>query len=145
VRDFSGDEANFNPAAPAGQAEEAEIVVGPGRSLPTLPPEASANKAPTHIRVTSVQPEAFRGEILPLSGALVSRADQRGIGGQRVEVWMAPAGQHGDNAVQVGHTVTAADGAFSVQVSLPDTIELNDYEIFVSTPGDTRFAPAVSE
>jgi hypothetical protein len=139
--------SNFDLAAPeqTDDATGTDVVVGPGRNLPALPDSVTVNKTPTAITVTTTDAEGFRGEALPVEGILYVTGTSRGVGGQRVDVWMAPRGSEGDGAVKVGNTVTRADGTFSVQVSLPDDMELREYELFVSTPGDARHAPALSE
>lgn len=145
----SGQGASFDPDAPAGDDDTGaeEVLVGPGRSLPTLPASAMENKVPTQIRITQSASEGYRGESLPVAGVVTARDGQGvlGVGGQRVNVWMAPQGQDGEGAELVGHTVSEADGSFSVQVVLPDNMELKEYELFVATPGDVRFAPALSK
>jgi transglutaminase-like putative cysteine protease len=138
---------DFDLAAPeqTGDRADSDVVVGPGQSLPLLPESVTANKTRTAIGKITTEREGFRGETLPVEGMLHVLGTDRGVGGQRVDVWMAPRGAGGDDAKIVGHTVTRGDGAFSVQVALPDDMELREYELFVSTPGDARFAPSLSE
>lgn len=138
-------ETDFNPEAPEVDSADTSKRVGPGRSLDELPPEEIENKIPGRIIITDTVSEAFRGEGLPVSGVLRETKTDKGIYGQRIDIWLAPVGRHGDNAELVGSTVTKADGSFSAIVSLPDNMHLREYEVYATSPGDIKYAPALSD
>ncbi len=117
--------------------------VGPGRHLPTLPESATAGKTDTSIEVTDTDPIGYRGEEIRVRGRLTG--PRGGVAGLRVDIYLAPAGFSGDDAVLCGHTVTADDGSFTAQVPLPRSLEPRDYEIFAATPGDASYGPSVSD
>lgn len=140
----TNDELDFNPAAPDTDSADTSRTVGPGRSLAELPESATKNKIQGHIVITQTVDEAFRGEGLPVSGVLKEDNTDKGIYGQRIDIWLAPVGRHGDNAELVGSTVTKADGSFSAIASLPDSMQLREYEVYATSPGDSQYAPALS-
>ena len=114
----------------------------PGRGLPQPPPGAFAGKTETTIAVSTVDAVGFRGESVRVSGRLESGG--RGVGGLRVDLYLAPAGAGGDGARFVGQTVTEADGRFSAAIDLPADLPLGKQEVFASSPGDSKYAPVVS-
>lgn len=126
----------------APEANPRDVLIGPGSDLPALPSEMMRNKRQTRLELTYVDPEGFRGESISVTGRLTS--DGKGVGGQSVEIWLAPEGQGGNGARMVDRTVTEPDGAFTVYVAIPADLELRGYEVFAATRGDTRFAPALS-
>ncbi len=142
---YDGADPDFDPEAPP--SDDPDTMVGPGRTLPSPSDSAASNKIPTDVQITGTEAVGYRGETLPVSGVLMAAepGDVHGIGNQRVNIWVAPLGNDGEGAELLGHTVTEADGSFSLQLTLPDDMQLRDYEIFASTPGDARYAPAVSE
>ena len=143
----SGDAASpssFDPTSPESDSEDTSRRVGPGRTLDEIPEEAIKNKIQGRIRVTRSANEAFRGEDLPVEGVIFEDRDGSGIGGQRIDLWLAPLGRQGEDAELVGSTVSKGDGTFSAIISLPDDLALREYEVYATSPGDARYAPALS-
>jgi transglutaminase-like putative cysteine protease len=140
----------FNPGAPTREAGPSipsadfsmPVIIAPGSNLPELRNDLLAGKRRTRIQITHVDAEGFRGEPLHVSGDLLS--GDRGIAGLPVTILLAPAGQGGNDAVVVGNTVTRSDGSFDAEVELPTELQLQDYEVYVSTPGDASYAPTLS-
>jgi hypothetical protein len=118
------------------------LFIGPGTDLPALPNELMRNKRETRLELTYVDPEGFRGESISVTGRLTS--DGKGVGGQSIEIYLAPEGRSGNDARLVDRTVTEGDGAFTVYVAIPADLDLRGYEVFATTRGDSRFAPALS-
>lgn len=116
-------------------------LVGPGKSLPTLPP--AGDKTPTELAVTEADPVGFRGEAIRVRGRLAT-VDGTPVPDLRVDVYLAPVGFGGDGAVLAGHGRTDDQGRFTAEVDLPRHLELRDYEVFASTAGDSAYAPALS-
>ena len=125
-----------------GDPDRSSGRVGPGRKLPAVPRSAMVNKRPTAIGVGEVDAVGFRGEMIIVRGALTS--NEEGVKGQRIDIYLAPANRGGDDAILVGHAVSTDDGSFVANVELPQDIELREYEVFAATPGDAKYAPAVS-
>lgn len=140
----------FNPGASTSEAGPTApstnfsnpVIIAPGSDLPALRNEQLAGKRRLRVQISSVDPEGFRGEPLRVSGDVLS--GNTGIGGLPVAILLAPAGQGGNDAKVVGNTVTRSDGSFDAEVALPTQLLLQDYEVYASTPGDARYAPALS-
>jgi hypothetical protein len=130
--DKAGDEARRN-----------DVLVGPGPSLPDVPEDMTATKAPTAIQLDSASSQGFRGETMTVSGSLTD-SDGNALAGQRINIFLAHAGMKGENAQWVGQTLTNDDGTFTADVELPRSIELGEYEVFASSPGDDNYRPSVS-
>ncbi|WP_199350990.1 transglutaminase domain-containing protein [Haliangium ochraceum] len=140
VRD-PGDTFNPGPAQP--DTSPRDLLISPGTELPEVPAAVVENKERSRLRINYVDPEGFLGEAVTVSGQLSSGG--KGIGGQRVDIYLAPAGQGGNGARFVDRTVTEPSGDFTVVLQIPGELELQAYEVYASTPGDSRFAPALSE
>jgi transglutaminase-like putative cysteine protease len=119
------------------------LMIGPGTELPALAEDAMKNKRRTRLEVSYVDANAFRGETMTVRGRLVS--DGKGLGGQRVDIYLAPDGRSGNEAHFIDRTVTEPNGEFTVFAQVPAELALQGYEVFASTPGDSRFAPALSD
>jgi hypothetical protein len=130
--------------ARAGQIspDDRNVFIGPGTDLPPLPSEMMRNRRETSLELTYVDPQGFRGESISVTGRLTSAG--KGVGGQSIEIYLAPEGRGGNEARLVDRTVTEGDGAFTVYVAIPADLELRGYEVFAATRGDSRFQPALS-
>lgn len=140
------DPSTFRPGpSPTQQPVEdpRNLMIGPGTELPALAEEALKNKRRTRLEVNYVDDNAFRGETMTVRGRLVS--DGKGLGGQRVDIYLAPDGRSGNEAHFIDRTVTEPNGEFTVFAQVPAELDLQGYEVFASTPGDSRFAPALSD
>lgn len=148
--DDTGRKNRFDPGASKAEAGpsipstdfSSPVIIAPGSDLPELRDEVLADKRRTSIQISHVDTEGFRGEPLTVSGELLS--SNIGIGGLPITILLAPAGQNGNGAMVVGNTVTRSDGSFDAQVELSTELQLQQYEVYVSTPGDATYAPALS-
>jgi transglutaminase-like putative cysteine protease len=131
------------PATQQPAEDPRNLMIGPGTELPALSEETMKNKRRTRLEVSYVDPNAFRGETMTVRGRLTSEG--KGLGGQRVDLYLAPAGRKGNEAHFIDRTVTDPDGEFTVFAQVPGELELQGYEVFASTPGDSRFSPALSD
>jgi hypothetical protein len=93
-------------------------------------------------RTGFVSNNAFaRGSMVRIQG-FVRDAEGVGLNGLAVELHLVRNGR----AVQgLGSATTGADGRFEAHVLLGAALELGEYALRVSTPGDARYAPSVSE
>jgi len=135
----------FQPgrAPPQVTEDPRNLMIGPGTELPQLAPESMQNKRRTRLTVDYVDENAFRGETMTVRGRLVSEG--KGLGGQRIDIYLAPDGRSGNEALFIDRTVTEPSGEFTVFAQVPAQLDLQGYEVFASTPGDSRFAPALSD
>ncbi len=138
------DDADPTSGGGLGDGPPGAPSVGPGQKLPQLPPSAYAGKIPTTISIGEVSAAGFRGEAIAVTGRLVQTSGA-GVGGQRVDIYLAPQGYDGDYALLVGHTLSLDDGTFDAKVKLPRDLELGDYEVYAASSGDDAFRPALSE
>ncbi len=120
-----------------------EPLTGPGSGLPAVPDEELAGKIPTRSTVTAAATEGYRGESVSVSGLIVDDGGN-GLGGMRVDVFLAPAGNEGNDALLVGRGVSGDDGQVTITIELPTELAMQNYEVFVSTPGNKVYQPSVS-
>lgn len=117
-----------------------DSVIDP--SLPAQPDDTDPSVRPTTIVVTSVDEVAYRGEALTVSGNVLSEGS--GVGGLRVDLFLALSGTLGADAINIGSTISQADGTFSTTLTLPVDLSLNVYVVIATTPGDADHESATS-
>ncbi|WP_428262315.1 transglutaminase domain-containing protein [Haliangium sp.] len=142
----TGGTESFSPdpaSGDGGGGSGSDLEIAPGSELPEVAPEVMDNKQPTQLVLTQVDREGFRGESIAVAGRLSSAGE--GVGGQRVDIYLAPVGAAGAGATLVGRTVSEPDGGFSAYVQIPSELAPQDYEVYVTTPGDSRYAPGLSD
>jgi hypothetical protein len=116
-------------------------VVGPGDDIRQRPPDPK-KQTPT-VTITLADESGYRGEPIRVAG--VVNAPDGPVAGVRVDIFVAPLGQDGNDARLIGRGATGADGSFAVDSDLPADLDLRRYEIYASTPESKRFNAAVSE
>jgi len=120
-------------------------VSGPDRMTPD--PNApikdeDPKKVSPELMVTTADTSAYRGDMLHVEG--VARAKGKGLGNFKVDVFLAPAGRSGVNAMKIGYGVTRPDGTFSADVAIPAAVDLARYEIFLTSEEDAHYNGAKS-
>lgn len=111
---------------------------------PTLPvKEQDPNKPTPELLVTTADTSAFRGAAIHVEGS--ARANGKAIPNHRVDVFLSPAGLGGQGSIPIGYAVTTADGSFKVDLDVPANVELQRYEIRLSTSDDAYYNPALSD
>jgi len=138
-----GSGSSFDPPGTNGGRNDGRLT-GPGSGLPEIPPEELINKTPTQVSVSEASTVGFRGETITVSG-LLTDGDGVPLSGQRIDIFVAPAGNDGNDALLIGHGITKTDGSYSASVTLPGELELADYEVFAATPGNDKYQPSVSQ
>jgi transglutaminase-like putative cysteine protease len=110
---------------------------------PTLPALATDPKKPTpHLAITTADTAAYRGDSVHVEGQ--ASVAGKGLPDHRIDVFLAPVGQHGQHAVKIGTAFTAADGTFKVDLEIPKSMELKQYELYLSSPEDAYFNGALT-
>ncbi len=142
--DFEDPNGEPDPGRP-GEGEGAGEPAGltPDRGMPEIEPAATRGKEPTSITVTDATPTGFRGESIHVQGKVFAATG--GLPYLRVDIYLAPAGRGGEDARLVGHGQTDAAGHYAADVQLPSDLELEDHEVFATTPGDDQQMPAQSK
>jgi transglutaminase-like putative cysteine protease len=117
-------------------------AVGPGDDVVDRKPPDPAKVSP-RIRVTSADPIGYRGEAIRVEGSF--EASDHLIDGVRVDVFVAPFGHAGNDAILIGRGTTDAAGGFEIDVDLPADLDLATYEVYVSTPDTAEHNSAISD
>ncbi len=124
-------------------SSESGPLTGPGSGLPSVPEEELAGKEVTQSKVLSATAAGYRGENISVQG-IVRSAKGTGIPDLRMDIFLAPAGNEGNDALLVGRGISDAQGMATVEVELPIELQTMLYEVYISTPGNTEFQPSVS-
>jgi hypothetical protein len=118
---------------------------GPDRITPdpTLPAVSQDPKKQTpRLEVTLADASAYRGDVLHVEGRVVAAG--KVIADHPIDVYLSPAGRNGAQAVPLGRAVTGADGMFRQEFAVPAGLNLQTYEIWLSSPEDAYFNAALS-
>lgn len=118
-------------------------VVAPGAGLGTR--RIDPTKVTPRITITYTESVGYRGETMRVDGRVDSPDGKAPIAGVRVDVLLAKVGDHGDHAIHVGRGATASDGTFTADATLPTDLDLDDYELFVTSREDQRYNGGVSD
>ncbi len=129
-----------DPAAPNDPFNMADRIT-PDPTAPVKPQDPA--KPTPELLVTTADTSAFRGDALHVEGS--ARANGKGIAGHRVDVFLSPAGLGGQKSIGIGYAITAADGSFKVDLTVPSNVDLQKYEIRLSTSDDATYNPALSD
>ena len=130
----------------AGPGNGGNSSVSPDRITPdpTLPHVAQDPKKPTpRLLVTQAATSAYRGDLLHVEG--IARVDAKPLADHVVAVYLSPAGENGQHAVQIGSAKTAADGTFRVDLPVPGGLSLSTYEIYLSSLEDAHYNASLSD
>jgi len=105
-------------------------TIDPGEVGRARPPDPK-KRTPT-VAITLADSVGYRGETVRVEG----RVDDAGgaIGGERVDVFLAPVGSDGNGGRLIGRGATDRDGVFRVDADVPADLDLRTYEIYVTTP-----------
>jgi transglutaminase-like putative cysteine protease len=119
------------------------------RPDPGLPIEdADPGKPTPRLLITRADTSAYRGDVVRVD-AHVSYTDiptgqRHMLADYPIDVFIAPKGLHGANSVPIGRAVTGPDGTFSQDFTIPPTVTLQVYEIYLSSQKDATFNAALS-
>ena len=133
----------FDATASSGTA--GDNATGPDRITPdpNLPAVSQdPQKQTPRLEVTLADASAYRGDVLHVEGRVT--ATGRALPDHPVDVYLSPAGKNGANATPLGRAVTGADGMFRADFAVPGGLDLQTYEIWLSSPEDAYFNAALS-
>ncbi|CAN5904974.1 hypothetical protein BH11MYX3_BH11MYX3_49620 [soil metagenome] len=119
---------------------------GPDRITPdpTLPTVTQDPKKVTpRLDVTLADASAFRGDVVHVEGRVAAQG--KAIPDHPVDVFLAPAGRHGANPIPLGRTVSDANGRFKQEFTVPGSLNLATYEIYLASPEDAYYNAALSD
>jgi transglutaminase-like putative cysteine protease len=131
-----------DPGAPPSDDEDIDVgAVGPDPSLP--PRKIDPKKKTPKITITYSNDTGYRGEALRVEGRV--DVDNAPLPDRAVDIFIAPAGRGGSGQILIGRGTTGADGTFSVDVDLPGSLDLQTYELFVTSRDDAKYNAAISD
>jgi hypothetical protein len=121
-------------------------VAGPDRitpdpNLPTVTQDPK--KITPKLTITLADASAFRGDVIHVEGLATTDAGKR-IADHPIDVYLAPAGRNGTNPVPLGRTVTDASGRFSQDFTVPGSLHLATYELYLASQEDAFHNAALS-
>jgi hypothetical protein len=119
---------------------------GPDRITPdpTLPAVAQDPKKPTPaLVVTQASENAYRGDVLHVEGS--ARVDGNGLANHVIDIYLAPAGEGGHNATHIGTATTDKTGVFRGDYTVPGSLGLSAYEIYLGSSEDATYNAALSD
>jgi hypothetical protein len=129
------------PEAPADSPGATRPNPAPVTGLPRQT-DPDDERALMSLTMTSLAPDAFRGDRMIVAG--VARSEAGVPGGVKVEIYFAPGGVLKE-AILVGETVTDKDGIFRAEMVLSSEMPIGRYAVYATSQGNDRFAPAVSK
>lgn len=97
------------------------------------PEDEPDDRPEARVAVAVSTRESRRGEPIPVSGRI--EADGTGCGGVRVD--FALRSENGQT-IPIQSIAAGPDGSYSGSVVVPPSVDVGDYELVVSTPGDQR-------
>jgi transglutaminase-like putative cysteine protease len=118
---------------------------GPDRISPdpTLPVAVPDPKKPTPtLLVTAADSNAFRGGVLHVEGLV--RASNKPLEDHVVQIWLAPPARRHDT-VLLGTATTRDDGTFAVDLLVPGRVNLDTYDVLLSSDEDAYYNAALSD
>jgi hypothetical protein len=114
--------------------------VSPNDKLDVMAPDP--NKKTPVLLVTTADSSAYRGGILHVEGSV--RAAGKGLGDHAVQVWIVPPGRRRDS-ILLGTATTRDDGLFKADLLIPAKVNLDTYDVVLSSDPDAYYNPALSE
>lgn len=115
--------------------------ITPDPSLPTVTQDPK--KLTPRLDVTTADTSAFRGDVVHVEGRVVAQG--KPIPDHPVDVFLAPAGRHGASPIPLGRAVSDASGRFTQEFTVPGTLNLATYEIYLASPEDAYYNAALSD
>lgn len=115
--------------------------ITPDPSLPTVTQDPK--KKTPRLDVTTADTSAFRGDVVHVEGRVV--AEGKPIPDHPVDVFLAPAGRRGANPIPLGRAVSDANGRFQQEFTVPGSLNLATYEIYLASPEDAYYNAALSD
>ena len=127
-------------AQASGSNGTAPDQTAPGTDLPIAPQDP---KKPTPaLEVIDADASGYRGAAVRISGRV--HVSGKSLPDHPVDVYLSPKGMDGKNHHHIGRAVTSADGTFRQEFSIPADLNLATYEIWLGSPGDAYYNPALS-
>jgi hypothetical protein len=137
----SGDFAGNNGGGGGPGADDSNTRILPQIDLPAA--EMDPKKKSPRLEITQADTSAYRGDVVHIEGR--AHVLGKALPDHPVDVFLAPAGRHGAGSYSLGRAVTDAAGMFRQDFNIPGQLNLATYEIWLSSPPDAYFNPALSD
>ena len=134
---ISGSSTGRGPARSGmgpGPVARRTTINAAGPAGPAAPP-----RSPVMITLNSPTRSVLRGGALQVAGKILHRGV--GVKGLTVKIFL---GQGGAPKHVIGTLVTDADGAFNARIAVPADVQVGEYRIYASTPGNRSYRDAIS-
>ncbi|MBX3161606.1 MAG: transglutaminase domain-containing protein [Deltaproteobacteria bacterium] len=115
--------------------------ITPDPRLPQAPKDP--HKDDPRLDILDWSASAYRGASLRVAAYI--HVGTRPLVNHPIDVYIAPAGKKGENSIPLGRAVTGPDGKFNQEFTVPSSVGLAAYDIFLSSPEDAYFNAALSE
>ena len=132
---ISGSSTSGSFVRPGTGATARRTVIDATR--PTRPPAPA--RLPVVINLKSPDRKVLRGSSLQVTGTVLHRGV--GVKGLTVKIFL---GQGGKPKHVIGTLVTDVSGAFSARIAVPTDVQVGEYHVYASTPGDRSYRDAIS-
>ncbi|HEU0031533.1 MAG TPA: transglutaminase domain-containing protein [Kofleriaceae bacterium] len=119
---------------------------GPDKILPGIDLPAVAmdpKKKNPKLEITRADASAYRGSVLRVEARVTVNGAP--LPNHSVDVFLAPAGQQGMSSKPLGRAVTGPDGTFRQDFTVPGSLNLATYELFLSSSPDAYYNAALSD
>jgi transglutaminase-like putative cysteine protease len=114
------------------------ITPNPGLPSVTIDPK----KQTPELEILDADTSGYRGAAVRIEGRV--RVNGKAIPDHPVDVYLSPKGMSGADETPLGRAVTGADGTFRQEFSLPPSLNLATYEIYLASPADAYYNAALS-
>jgi hypothetical protein len=137
---FDGTNPNSGTGTGSGGGPSGPDRITPDPTLPTV--SQDPKKLTPKLEVTTADSSAFRGDMVHIEGRVT--ADGKPVPDHPIDVFLAPAGRGGAGPIPLGRTVSDKTGAFRQDFTLPGTLNLATYEIYLASPEDSYYNASLS-
>jgi len=125
----------------SGGTPQPQDTILPDVNLPAV--QMDPKKQNPKLEITLAGSSAYRGGVIRIEGR--ASVDGRPLTDHPVDVYIAPSGARGAQSKGLGRATTSADGSFRQDFTIPATINLAVYEVYLSSNPDAYYNAALSD
>ena len=126
----------------SGGANSNDMIL-PQQNLP--PVHMDPQKQNPRLEITSVSPSAFRGGTLRIEAKVTVVETGSALPGHPIDVFIAPQHARGAGSRLLGRATTGVDGTFRQDFTVPKELDLETYELHLSSAPDAYYNAALSD
>ncbi len=125
----------------SGASPTPQDTILPDVNLPAV--AMDPKKQNPKLEITLANPSAYRGGVIRIEGR--ASVDGKALADHPVDVYISPSGARGAQSKGLGRATTSADGSFRQDFTIPSTISLAVYEVYLSSNPDAYYNAALSD